>query len=53
MTRADIAEGNSDNEMAIAGTMPKRSDNRPISTPPTPKPSIAQVKASEAAPRVA
>lgn len=39
--------------IVIAITMPKRSDSLPIITPPDPKPSMAQVKASDAAPRVA
>ena len=39
--------------LPIAATMPKRSVSLPVATPPRPKPSIARVKASEAAPRVA
>ena len=37
--------------MPIAGTMPNRSAKRPVMTPPMPKPNIASVKASDAAPR--
>ena len=36
----------------IATTIPKRSESFPVATPPSPKPSMAKVKASEAAPRV-
>ena len=36
----------------IAGMMPRRSVRRPVTTPPRPKPIIAKVYASDAAPRV-
>jgi hypothetical protein len=38
---------------AMAATMPKRSVTLPVATPPTPKPSMVSVKASDTAPRVA
>ncbi|MGX1000623.1 hypothetical protein AB7M38_007915 [Bradyrhizobium diazoefficiens] len=39
--------------IAIAGTMPNRSVILPAITPPSPKPNIMRVKASDTAPRVA
>ncbi|MGY3412535.1 hypothetical protein ACVWZV_008648 [Bradyrhizobium sp. GM5.1] len=39
--------------IAIAATMPKRSVILPAMTPPSPKPNIIRVKASDTAPRVA
>ena len=39
--------------IAIAATMPKRSVILPAITPPSPKPNIMRVNASDTAPRVA
>jgi hypothetical protein len=40
-------------QIAIAGTMPKRSVIRPVMTPPRPKPMNIMVDATDTAPRVA